>query len=211
MKSIGKFIVWIFLAILCISCDEKDPIESKTTFFPVVKNVLLEVGDSFSFSDVKILENAKEIEFDELDTTVNVDTSKSGAYSIDYSATNVDGFSRSGSALVSVVEDVNQIKAIDISGNYFDAFAPDVNVEVTKIQDGFFEISDVFVPEGISVVAMVLSDGEIAIAEQQSIFGSVVANTTEDAETYGFYDDTVIELGIKIGGEFYEIFLDKKP
>lgn len=203
MQIIFKLLLGMFLIQFCVGCEEKDPIKSKVTFFSEVDQYRLKkVGDSFSFSEIKAFENGEEIEID-LDESVNVDTNTVGVYGIPFSTMNSDGFEKRGQVFVSVVEDPEVVLSQDISGVYYDDFVPDDGDNIVEsLGNGFFSFSDVFIPNKISVVVAIINDSELILPEQNTDFGvTIIADEIRDPDTYGFFDDESIDIGIRFEGD----------
>ena len=108
----------VFAILVLVSCTEEDPIESTITFYPTFEFeslVVVEVGSSFTPS-AKAFEGDTELE---LTTTGTYNTNQVGIYTLNFSATNSDGFSGSTSQTI-VVHDPS-IVGTDVSGEIVDA------------------------------------------------------------------------------------------
>lgn len=201
MKYLYKILFALLLSVSLISCEEEDPITSKTTFFPTIEiqdgsYVIWERGTSFVDPGVIALENGAEIN---VTTLGEVDADTVGVYKLTYSATNADGFPASSDRFVLVVDDPDAILSIDISGTYARDSDTDQLSTVTSLGNGFFEISDALPPNGIRAIAGVISSSELIITKQSSQFGDITADSINDPDTSITYDATSISVNLRVG------------
>src|SRR5687767_11873241 len=108
-KSILKIMFFICAAALVSSCErdlETEGINTKITYYPVITLAgeqfnTIPVGGTFSDPGVTAMEGDKEI--DVVITGDQVDVNTPGVYTIEYSATNVDGYSSTERRYIGVI------------------------------------------------------------------------------------------------------------
>src|SRR5690606_32698900 len=168
MKIIYKTLktgLLLSLAMLA-SCGYEDPVESKTTFYPIIEvngsEVLLNVDESYSDPGAVATIDGVEVPVDirfvgryRNNTSTTLDTSISDIYTQEYSATNVDGFSGTETRQVIVANTgdlVNSIEGLYTStvfrngsqGSPASAYTDIEYMLIWKNADGSYEISDAF-------------------------------------------------------------------
>lgn len=169
MKIIYKTLktgLLLSLAMLA-SCGFEDPVESKTTFYPIIEvnggEVLLNVDESYTDPGAVATIDGVEVPVDirfvgryRNNTSATLDTSISDIYAQEYSATNVDGFSDSATRQVIVANTgdlVTSIEGLYTCTVFRNGSQPSTNPEdytdieymlIWKNADGSYQISDSF-------------------------------------------------------------------
>ena len=151
----------------------------------------------FWLTPCKATEDTSELE---VTTVGSVDTSKEGIYPIQYLATNSDGFDGAITRYVLVTPDKNTIVNNDLSGTYWRSNNSSREVQVSKVTDGFYQITDAFPTNGVPVTFAQTSASKIVIWEQSSRFGNVVADEFNDPATAGVViDASTIGWQLRVG------------
>ena len=185
------------------SCEIADPIESTVTKYADFnmtgpKYLYWEQGEAFTDPGVEATEGGDPLEV-QIDGTVDANTP--GVYPLTYSAVNSDGFPASVTRYVAV-GDKAVAASRDLSGKY------DVGsreTEVSKITDGFYDVTDILPPNGVHAFMVDLGNGSIIIPVQSSPFGMVVADPSVNPDSSASLDsDTSFSLHFQLGG--YGIF-----
>ncbi|WP_051413338.1 immunoglobulin-like domain-containing protein [Zhouia amylolytica] len=198
-----QIITLITVGIIALSCSEKSPIKSNITYYPTFEvidgpYIITELGSGFTDPGVIANEGENEIP---VSVTGSVDPNTEGFYILEYSATNSDGFSATTTRNVIVTSSIDDVLNTDLSGTYWRSNNPDRAAEVTKVADGFYNITDAFPPNGIAVVFGQVNGTTLVIPEQSSVFGSVIADEYTDPQTSAFIiDDATIGWNMRVGG-----------
>jgi hypothetical protein len=124
-------------------CKPDEPEASRPTFLPVVAVVgeeleVIVAGDEYSDPGATASENGVTIDYT---TDGAVDPNTAGVYTINYSATNSDGFSATATRTVIVLPEPFVEGSADISGKYVLA-VNQRNATLNKIVDGAYLFSD---------------------------------------------------------------------
>ncbi|MCF8331177.1 MAG: DUF5011 domain-containing protein [Bacteroidales bacterium] len=206
MKKQLKYSSLLLLAfvLLFASCEKETEGISKVTKFAEFEMTgpeyyFLELGTAYSEPGVKAFEGGDEIT---VTTTGTVDETQTGVYTINYSATNSDGFSKSITRTVVVYD--GDLTATDLSGNYFGGYYGDANMSVSKVKDGLYECTDVFgygPPYPIPGKIVDIGQGNLIVLSTSSPFGPVL-------ETPGTYSATKLEYTLGIQGYGYIFTLE---
>lgn len=214
MKRIFTIIVSIITVFSFNCCNEEDPIGSNITLLAKIELIgerytIIKQGEVFLDLGAIATENGNEIQF-VIDG--NVDTNTIGVYNVAYIATNIDGFEATTERSVLVVQNPEEVQAIDLSGIYFDNFDPRFDIEVTSLGNGFFQFTDILVPDNLPAVVAVLDSSTLILPQQESIFGSLLADPSINPETFGFFDDSLINLGYTIGADPFvlDVFFERR-
>jgi hypothetical protein len=187
MKKYSVFIFTIF--ILLASCKKDKIIStadqvgiSKVTYFPILTmkgdNIMV-VEKGGTFTDPGVTAKAGESDVP-VTSTGTVNTSTPGVYTINYSATNKDGFSASLRRTVAVYSTAADAAAHDLSGNYARTSNGSV-ASWTKLAPGVYKV---FNPGGapgtnLTVIVFNPSGYDIFIPEQVSSDGSITSSSNE--------------------------------
>lgn len=187
MKKYSVFIFTIF--ILLASCKKDKIIStadqvgiSKVTYFPILTmkgdNIMV-VEKGGTFTDPGVTAKAGESDVP-VTSTGTVNTSTPGIYTINYSATNKDGFSASLRRTVAVYSTAADAAAHDLSGNYARTSNGSV-ARWTKLAPGVYKV---FNPGGapgtnLTVIVFNPSGYDIFIPEQVSSDGSITSSSNE--------------------------------
>ncbi|MNK01008.1 hypothetical protein D3C87_188010 [compost metagenome] len=171
MKKIVKNSIGIGLMLFAlISCDNEDPIASKVTFFPIITQnspdettIFVEEGEAFDEPGAVATENDVEIDVkttyigryrnNTFNETLNTDVSD--IYTVQYAATNADGFDGVSTRQIIVAETgdlVNSIAGLYTStvfrngsqGAPASAYTDIKYILIWKNPDGSYGISDSF-------------------------------------------------------------------
>lgn len=207
--KILKNITYLALVVLTLaSCDIADPIESEITEYANFEMT----GDSFiywqvgtPFVDPGVMATAGGEEL-EVEISGSVDSQTPGVYNLTYSAVNSDGFPASVSRLVAIGDKEVAFNR-DLSGAYLTGTRSNT---VTITSPGVYQNSDVLPNNGISVFMVDLGNGSLIIPSQPSRFGSVAADPTVNADSFGVLNsESSFTLSLKIGGNpiFVRTFL----
>jgi hypothetical protein len=114
-----KFLfAFLSVTLLLSGCGKEENVKSKATFFPVItlngsEFVVVNVGTTYTDAGAVVLENGAPIPFE---TVSDVDATEVGAYTVTYSAINVDGFPASKVRTVIVVDPA--AAADNLTGSY---------------------------------------------------------------------------------------------
>ena len=187
MKKYSVFIFTIF--ILLASCKKDKIIStadqvgiSKVTYFPILTmkgdNIMV-VEKGGTFTDPGVTAKAGESDVP-VTSTGTVNTSTPGVYTINYSATNKDGFRASLRRTVAVYSTAADAAAHDLSGNYARTSNGSV-ASWTKLAPGVYKV---FNPGGapgtnLTVIVFNPSGYDIFIPEQVSSDGSITSSSNE--------------------------------
>jgi hypothetical protein len=187
MKKYSVFIFTIF--ILLTSCKKDKIIStadqvgiSKVTYFPILTmkgdNIMV-VEKGGTFTDPGVTAKAGESDVP-VTSTGTVNTSTPGVYTINYSATNKDGFSASLRRTVAVYSTAADAAAHDLSGDYARTSNGSV-ASWTKLAPGVYKV---FNPGGapgtnLTVIVFNPSGYDIFIPEQVSSDGSITSSSNE--------------------------------
>lgn len=187
MKKYSVFIFTIF--ILLTSCKKDKIIStadqvgiSKVTYFPILTmkgdNIMV-VEKGGTFTDPGVTAKAGESDVP-VTSTGTVNTSTPGIYTINYSATNKDGFSASLRRTVAVYSTAADAAAHDLSGDYARTSNGSV-ASWTKLAPGVYKV---FNPGGapgtnLTVIVFNPSGYDIFIPEQVSSDGSITSSSNE--------------------------------
>jgi len=184
MKRIS--ILFIAFFSLLISCN-KDKINntadkvgiSKVTYYANIvltgNNVISIVkGSTFTDPGVKATAAGKDIP---VTTTGTVDNTKVGLYTLNYSATNADGFSSSASRIVVVIPSA-EVAGVDLSGSYAPIGGPASigNASISKVAPGVYYTTNVWGGGSAAVIPayFISTDGiSITIPLQGSAYGQL--------------------------------------
>ena len=146
MKSLLKNMLLLsFIVALSVSCDE-DETEglSKVTEFPEfemtdAKYYFHEKGETYEEPGITAYEGGEEVP---VETSGSVNSDEAGVYTIEYTATNSDGYSKSVKRYVIVHH--GGIADNDLTGTYAGGYYGDGTMEMTKIKNGLYQSTDVF-------------------------------------------------------------------
>jgi Domain of unknown function (DUF5011) len=150
MKKGHLCLITIAFVTIISSCS-KDPIInndknvgiSRITYFPTIvltgdKVIAVANGTSFSDPGVKATAGSSDVP---VTTTGSVDTNVDGVYSLNYSATNADGYSSSAARTIIVYTTDAGAAANDLSGLYLRA-ATGVTATWTKVAPGVYQVQN---------------------------------------------------------------------
>jgi len=189
MKKIAILI--LPLVLILSGCKKStDNISTFTYYADIVLNgdavVTLQLGDVYTDAGAKAYENGVEIPVT-TDNSVNVD--EPGVYTVDYSATNVDGYSSTKSRIVAVLPGVADPGAADLSGKYYYIATGRPTTDatiwgVTKFAPGFYYSENTY-SSALTIAAYIFClDGvTISIPEFESAFGPYYGSGTYDDGT----------------------------
>ncbi len=179
MKKRFAFILIAFISILS-SC-EKDPIISndknvgisKITYYANITltgNTTISVVKGTAFTDpgVKAEAGGKDIP---VITTGTVNTAAVGLYTLDYSATNADGFSSSATRTVVVIPSA-EVAGVDLSGSYSAVSASAGNATINKLAPGVYFTTNCWNGATTIPAYFISTDGmSLIIPTQSTAFG----------------------------------------
>ena len=147
MKNIFKTLT-LFLAIVLLSGCHKITSEgvTKITFYPSItilgeELVVIQQGTTYSDAGCIVMENGVDVT-DDVKTTSNVNTSAVGMYSVVYSATNLDGFSKSAARDVYVVNSSSFATVYWGESQYGAQHYYGAPIMITQRSDGNYLIDD---------------------------------------------------------------------
>ena len=201
MKRLIAYILFIpFLALLTAGCDEEttDNI-SEVTHFPEFemsgeKYYFIDQGNSYEEPGIKAFAGESQVE---VETSGSVDETNPGVYTLTYSATNKDGYSKSVKRQVIVTGgDVTQN---DLTGTYTGGYYGDGQMTVTEIKDGLYQSTDIFgygQPYPTQGKIVDLGNGKLVVLSTSSAFGRVLRSE-------GTYTDTKLSYLLGIEGYGY--------
>lgn len=212
LNKIYKFLLGLVFLAFLNSCSEEAPIESNITnyaTFEVIGGQYTMVEAGTTYNDPGVIAKAGETE---LPVTISgsVDATEIGLYIINYSATNLDGYSSSISRYVIVTDNPAYIESTDLSGEYIQSTNAARTMTLTKISDGFYQANDFVPPNNISGLIVQVSEIQLIIPAQPSPFGEIVADPTVNAATSAtLVDGSDISLALNVGsfGIFNRTFL----
>lgn len=193
-------------ALFFASCEKETEGISKVTEFAEFdmtgeEYYFMEKGTPYSEPGIKALEGGQEIP---VTTDGTVDENTPGVYTLTYTATNSDGFSKSITRIVVVYD--GDISSTDFSGDYFGGYYGDADMTVTREKDGLYWATDVFgygPPNPIPGYIVDIGSGNLIVLETSSPFGPVW-------ETPGTYtsDKLAYTLGIQGYGYIFTLEWD---
>ena len=173
--------------VILASCNKDDIINtpdrvgiSKVTYYATITltgNSIMSVlkGSTFTDPGVKAEAGGSEIP---VTTTGDVITSEEGLYTINYSATNADGFSSSATRTVVVIA-AHEGAGVDLSGQYDYVGSSTFTSTVTKVAEGTYTTDNAWSGLTIIPIIFVSLDGlTISIPEQPTPFGSAFGTGT---------------------------------
>jgi hypothetical protein len=179
-----KTVQFLFLSLIIVlgACN-KDEIHntdtqvgrSRITNFAVLqfsgaKNVSIVKGSAYTEPGVKAFEGGVEIP---VKTTGAVNTATPGLYTLNYSATNKDGYSASTSRNVYVIP-AAETPGADLSGKYDYVGSTVYTSTVTKIAAGVYSTDNCWSGGSVIPITFISSDGLTLLIPQQSTpFGVV--------------------------------------
>ncbi|MEP6616421.1 MAG: immunoglobulin-like domain-containing protein [Ginsengibacter sp.] len=189
MKIRYAFMLITFAAFFS-SC-EKDPIVStpdmvglsKVTYYPIItvsgsSIVAIVNGTSFTDPGVKAIAGTTDVP---VVTSGDLNTSEDGVYTINYTATNSDGFSSTASRTVVVYSTTDDAASHDLSGTYLRP-ATGVTSTWTRIAPGVYRVQN---PGGAAsgtdliVVAVNPAGYQITVPSQRASDGSISSTNSE--------------------------------
>jgi hypothetical protein len=139
--------------LLLIGCEKKITTEdeSRITYFPefnIVGDEYVTMPKDSKYVDEGAVSTENGIEI-ETSVTSNVDTSEVGIYTVNYSATNSEGYSKTATRHVIVYDPDKGVGAADISGSYLSNVVQNntqaytnLQTTLTKVAEGVFFHSD---------------------------------------------------------------------
>jgi hypothetical protein len=145
MKKRFEYLIIVFIAMLS-SCNKDEIINthdkvgiSKVTYYANITltggtTVSIVKGTNFTDPGVKAEAGGTDVP---VTTTGTVDKDQVGIYTLNYSATNPDGFTSSATRTVVVIPSA-EVPGVDISGEYADPTGGTGNAQITKLAPGVY-------------------------------------------------------------------------
>ena len=202
-RYIAYILIIPLLTTIMAGCDEETTDNvSEVTHFPEFEMTaseyyFIDQGSSFEEPGIQAFAGEDEVE---VETSGSVDESTPGVYTLTYTATNADGYSKSIERKVIVT--AGDVSQSDLSGTYSGGYYGDATMTVTRIKDGLYESTDIFGygdPYPITGIIVDLGNGELVVLSTSSAFGPTLKST-------GTYTDT--ELSYVLGIEGYGYIFD---
>jgi hypothetical protein len=203
MKNrILEIILLVCAAALVSSCErdlETEGITTKITYYPVITlageqwNTIM-VGETFSDPGVTAMEGDTEI--DVVITGDVVDVNTPGVYTIEYTATNVDGYSATERRYVGVI--TPDVVGVDLTGAYKRTAGALGVSTVKKIGDGFYSsdnVGGVATPGPGTTVYFYHYEGNKLGVPPQVVAGSLFSCTNATVNIGVSYSWVVINSG----------------
>jgi len=143
-NKIFVLLVAVFAGIAFTGCEKEETTAnvSRITYYPVMsvkgdQFMCIKVGEAFTDPGVSAQINGVDVA---VNTVGAVDNTTIGVYTIVYEVTNADGFKKSLSRIVGVVDPT--VSANNFAGTY-NRSANQVQTKITKISDGFYFVDNV--------------------------------------------------------------------
>ncbi len=185
-----KYSIFIFTFFIFLASCKKDKIIStadqvgisKVTYFPILTmkgdNIIV-IEKGASFTDPGVTAKAGESDVPVI-STGTVNASSSGVYTINYSATNKDGFSASIRRTVAVYSTEADAAAHDLSGNYARTSNGSI-VNWSKIGPGVYKVFNPGGAPGTNLTVIVFNPTgyKIFIPQQLASDGSETSSANE--------------------------------
>lgn len=204
MKNIiFKSIILFTLVIVFAGCEKEYLDESRITYFADItiagdETVFIASGSAYDDAGATATENGEPIT---VNVSSDVDTDTPGSYTVDYAATNSDGFDKTVSRSVIVYDAVGGLNQTDFSGTYSanvvrnEAISYEGNtVTLTQIIPGIYRVSDWiggFYDQGYGYGPAYGFVGYMQITESNEIVLLSMSNPWGDPFDNGAYDTSV--------------------
>lgn len=150
---------------------------SRVTFFVDLQlkgNAIMSIVSGSAFTDPGVIakENGQDVP---VTTSGTVNTSQAGSYTINYSATNKDGFTKSVSRQVFVLPSAEQA-GVDLSGTYLPIGGAPANATIAKVAPGVYSTSNCWGGGSAAVIPafFICVDGaSVILPLQNSVAGRI--------------------------------------
>lgn len=155
MKSKLLYVMMFALAVFTLTgCDDSTSGMTRITYYPELTldgatTIYLDKGEAYVEPGYSAIMNGEDVT-DDVKVTSNVDTSKSGIYTINYSIANADGFSSSSSRKVIVMDSSDPIEGFyetdpnsyrDYNGKT--PYGASYEIMIVSNNDGTYTVDDI--------------------------------------------------------------------
>lgn len=181
-KSYSFLFLTLAIVTVLTSC-KKDPIVSndkevgisRVTYYPnftLTGDAVVSVVMGETFSDPGATADAGGADVP-VTVSGSVDANTVGLYTINYSATNADGFSGTASRVVVVIPEV-EAAGVDLSGTYSAVSASAGTAEISKVAPGVYYTTNAWNGATVIPIYFISTDGSTIIVPTQSTgFGAI--------------------------------------
>lgn len=153
MKKIFNIVISIMALLCIISCSKKESEgRTHTTYYPSIEvlgdaAVTVQKGSTYTDAGCKATLQGEDVT-SKVTTTSTVNTAKSGTYSVTYSIANAEGFMKTASRTVYVLDLTDPIEGFYTTLDVHTATSSKYNgpwqTLIIKLDDGNYSISDFF-------------------------------------------------------------------